>query len=183
MSSRSITDADRDGGRKLARLRRRRVKALPALGDPTATEPAPSQQRPARSGHQSPQRRTDGYRLDAPRRRGPRGNADPGRTQKNDNIERVKRPKALIENLDFVNPLERFGQAADRAPPLRNQKVADSPLEGTGFELPVRGCDESGFRSFCVSRQRERDRKFVDSPLEEAGFELFVPQGISASPS
>ena len=61
--------------------------------------------------------------------------------------------------------------------------VPDSPLEGTGFELPVRGCDESGFRSFCVSRQRERDRKFVDSPLEEAGFELIVPLGISASPS
>ena len=69
------------------------------------------------------------------------------------------------------------------APPPRNQWFVDSPLEGTGFELPVRGCDESGFRSFCVSRQRERDRKFVDSPLEEAGFELFVPQGISASPS
>ena len=46
------------------------------------------------------------------------------------NIERVRRPKALIENLDFVNPLERFGQAADWAPPLRNQKFADSPLEG-----------------------------------------------------
>ena len=45
------------------------------------------------------------------------------------NIGRVKRPKALIENLDFVNPLERFGQAADRAPPLRNHKFADSPLE------------------------------------------------------
>jgi hypothetical protein len=113
------------------------VKALPALGDPTATEPAPSQQRPARSGHQSPQRRTDGYRLDAPQRRGPRGNADPGRTQKNDNIERVKSPKALIEDLDFVNRLERFGQAADRAPPLRNQKFADSPLEVTGFEPSV----------------------------------------------
>ena len=29
--------------------------------------------------------------------------------------------------------------------------------------------DESGFRSFCVSRQRERDRKFVDSPLRAQG--------------
>ena len=74
--------------------------------------------------------RVAAYRLDAPQRRGPRGNADPGRTQKNDNIERVKSPKALIEDLDFVNRLERFGQAADRAPPLRNQKFADSPLEG-----------------------------------------------------
>src|SRR6516162_4111733 len=27
----------------------------------------------------------------------------------------------------------------------------DPLLEGTGFELPVRGCDESGFRSFCVA--------------------------------
>ena len=27
----------------------------------------------------------------------------------------------------------------------RNRWFADSPLEGTGFELPVRGCDESGF--------------------------------------
>ena len=67
----------------------------------------------------------------------PRGNADPGRTQENDNIERVKCPKVLIEDLDFVNRLERFGQAADWAPPLRNQKFADSPLEGDGFELSL----------------------------------------------
>src|ERR1700730_4555135 len=33
---------------------------------------------------------------------------------------------------------------------FRNRKFADSPLEGTGFELPVRGCDESGFHPFCV---------------------------------
>src|SRR6516165_11512211 len=26
---------------------------------------------------------------------------------------------------------------ADRAPPLRNQKFVDSPVEGNGFELPV----------------------------------------------
>jgi hypothetical protein len=62
--------------------------------------------------------------------------ADRG-TQENDNIERVKRPKALIEDLDFVNRLERFRQAADGAPPLRNQKFADSPLEGAGFEPSV----------------------------------------------
>src|SRR6516165_5275195 len=31
----------------------------------------------------------------------------------------------------------------------RNRKFVDSLLEGNGFELPVRGCDESGFRSFC----------------------------------
>ena len=35
--------------------------------------------------------------------------------------------------------------------PQRNRWFADSLLEGTGFELPVRGCDESGFRSFCVA--------------------------------
>jgi hypothetical protein len=46
------------------------------------------------------------------------------------------------------------------------------PLEA---DIGLRGCDESGFRSFCVSRQRERDRKFVDSPLEGAGFELVIP--------
>jgi len=28
--------------------------------------------------------------------------------------------------------------------------AVDSPLEGTGFELPVRGCDESGFRACCA---------------------------------
>jgi hypothetical protein len=40
----------------------------------------------------------------------------------------------LIEDLDFVS-----ARAAAGAPPLRNQKFADSPLEGGGFELPVRG--------------------------------------------
>ena len=39
-----------------------------------------------------------------------------------------------VENLIFLIS-ERFGQAADWAPQLRNQKFADSPLEGTGFEL------------------------------------------------
>ena len=33
----------------------------------------------------------------------------------------------------------------------RRSGLCDSSLEGTGFELPVRGCDESGFRSFCVA--------------------------------
>ena len=33
------------------------------------------------------------------------------------------------------------------------------------------------------ARDRSTDRWFADSLLEEAGFELFVPQGISASPS
>ena len=32
-----------------------------------------------------------------------------------------------------------------------NRKFADLLLEGTGFELPVRGCDEFGFRPFCVA--------------------------------
>ena len=60
--------------------------------------------------HQAPQRRTDGYRLEAPQRRGPSGNADSGRTQENDNIERLKRPVTLMEDLDFVTRLERSGQ-------------------------------------------------------------------------
>ena len=34
---------------------------------------------------------------------------------------------------------------------FRTEFVADSPLEGTGFELPVRGCDESSFHPFCVA--------------------------------
>ena len=71
--------------------------------------------------------------------------------------------------------------------PLRDRKFADSPLEGTGFELPVRGCDEPGFRSFCIaldcSRSARgescaswRNRKFVDSPREGDGFEPSVPR-------
>ena len=34
------------------------------------------------------------------------------------------------------------------APPLRNQKFADSPVEGDGFELPVRERGASGCRPF-----------------------------------
>jgi hypothetical protein len=37
-----------------------------------------------------------------------------------------------------------FGAPQARRSP-RNQKFADSPAEGTGFELPVRECNESGF--------------------------------------
>ena len=33
----------------------------------------------------------------------------------------------------------------------RDPAETDSLAEGNGFELPVRGCDESGFRSFCVA--------------------------------
>jgi hypothetical protein len=33
--------------------------------------------------------------------------------------------------------LERFGQAADGAPPLRNQKFADSPVEKAVSSEPV----------------------------------------------
>lgn len=46
-----------------------------------------------------------------------------------------------IEDLDFINRLERFGRAGDGAPPLRNEKFADSALEIAGFEpsVPRRG--------------------------------------------
>ena len=38
-------------------------------------------------------------------------------------------------------------------------------VEGTGFELPVRGCDESGFRSFCVALDCSRS---APDPLRPA---------------
>src|ERR1700748_3855097 len=37
-------------------------------------------------------------------------------------------------------------------PPAATRFVADSALEGTGFELPVRACDESGFHPFVSAR-------------------------------
>jgi hypothetical protein len=49
-----------------------------------------------------------------------------------------KTTRTLIEDLlDFVNRLEPLGQAADGAPPVRNQNSADSPLEEIGFEPSV----------------------------------------------
>src|SRR6516162_4517941 len=41
----------------------------------------------------------------------------------------------------------------------RNRKFVDSPQEGTGFELPVRGCDEPGFRSFCIALDCSRSAR------------------------
>jgi hypothetical protein len=35
----------------------------------------------------------------------------------------------------------------------RNRKFVDSLLEGTGFELPVRECDESGFAIAVAARE------------------------------
>ena len=75
-----------------------------------------------RDPHQAPQRRTDGYRLDASQRR------DPGRTQENDNIERLKRSITLMEDLDFVTRLERSGQTADEAEPVRKPIVLYRPI-------------------------------------------------------
>ena len=44
----------------------------------------------------------------------------------------------------------------------------DSPQGGTGFELPVRGCDESGFRPFVSStRQLSKD---LDGVARAVGF-------------
>jgi len=86
--------------------------------------------------HQAPQRRTDGYRLEAPQRRGPSGNADSGRTQENDNIERLKRPVTLMEDLDFVTRLERSGQTADAAEPVRKPIVRCRPITRSSGPRP-----------------------------------------------
>src|SRR6516164_1525985 len=51
----------------------------------------------------------------------------------------VPRAQTLAEEGKPVNRLERFGRAADGVPPLRNQKFADLPLEGNGFEPSVPG--------------------------------------------
>ena len=83
----------------------------------------------------------------------------------------------MIEDLDFVNRLERFGQAADGAPPLRNQKFADSPLEGgvrcelvsEFLESIKRGrteTDEAFSRFF--AKTDEADRKVADRVAEVA---------------
>jgi hypothetical protein len=56
-----------------------------------------------RDPHQGPSRRTNGHRLDAPQRRGPGGNADLGRPQENDDIERLNPTTA---NLKFPGSAE-----------------------------------------------------------------------------
>jgi hypothetical protein len=76
------------------------------------------------------------------------------------------------ENLLFVSkailvtPAECTNRRADSKPQLgawagnvlwsdpdlaRDRRFADSPLEGTGFELPVRGRGQSGCRPFCAA--------------------------------
>jgi len=52
-----------------------------------------------------------------------------------------------MEDLDFVTRLERSGQTADAAPPLRNRKFVDSLLEGSGFELSVPRQIGNGFEA------------------------------------
>jgi hypothetical protein len=48
---------------------------------------------------------------------------------------------------------DRAHEAVGRA---RDRKFADSPLEGTGFELPVRGRGQSGCRSFYAAESSGR---------------------------
>src|SRR6516225_7416839 len=53
----------------------------------------------------------------------------------------------------------------------RNRKFVDSPLEGTGFELPVSRAMQGGSRL-------ARSEFAADSPLEGDGFEPLVPGEI-----
>ena len=53
--------------------------------------------------------------------------------------------RAALLLVGDVDQLPSVGPPRGRGPP--EQFAADSPLEGTGFELPVRGCGQSDCRS------------------------------------
>jgi len=69
----------------------------------------------------------------------------------------------------------------------------DSPLEGTGFELPVRGRGESGFGPFCVApdclfafclRRILRDLESIERGRQREGRIIDVgPDGIDPATS
>jgi hypothetical protein len=69
----------------------------------------------------------------------------------------------------------RFRAARPEVWILRNQKFADSPLEGNGFELPVPPDIGSGFRGFAVpvgmqpSRERWLKHTALPAPPTDRG--------------
>src|SRR6516165_6096033 len=74
---------------------------------------------------------------------------------------------------DVVQPLARRARCGNLAPPLRNRWFADSPLEGDGFELPVRRRGQCGCRPFwvgCALRSGAvRARRFWYSAVSATG--------------
>jgi len=61
----------------------------------------------------------------------------------------VEAVEADLASLDGVDRLYNSAKRLDR--PRRRRFVPDSSLEGTGFELPVRGCGQSDCCALCGS--------------------------------